>query len=293
MKQVIENEYLRAEIEDFGAEPVALTDKRNGREVLWNGDAAHWSRHAPILFPNVGRHYHNCYRFEGKTYPSKQHGFARDMTFTCVEKDATSVTHCLKDDATTREDYPFSFELRVTHRLEGHTMAVVWRVRNLGQGAMPFTIGGHPAFALEEGTQKTDYCLRFPQCDHLTYVLVDPEEGHPMAGDPGHPMALQDEKFPLDDAFFAQDARIFDGAQFDEAIICRADGTPLVGLSAPGFPSYGIWSKPQAPFICLEPWVGRTDDIGFEKDITQKPGIVIAQPGDEFVAAYTIDVFEA
>ena len=74
--------------------------------------------------------------------------------------------------------------------------------------------------------------------------------------------------------------------------LCYPDKTPYVTLSAPGFPSFGVWSKPHtdAPYICLEPWIGRCDNMGFAGELPDKYGEQCAAPGTTFEAAYTIEV---
>ena len=83
-KQVLENEKLLIEMEPFGAELVRVFDKKNGQDMLWEGDPAVWGRHSPILFPFVGKSFENQYRLDGKVYPIGQHGFARDMEFDLI-----------------------------------------------------------------------------------------------------------------------------------------------------------------------------------------------------------------
>ena len=106
----IENDYLKISVDDHGAELCSIYDKIHDREVLWQADPAYWNRHAPILFPNVGRFYKDHYRINGKEYPAKQHGFARDSEFTCLDMTADSITHVLKASDATMEIYPFDFE---------------------------------------------------------------------------------------------------------------------------------------------------------------------------------------
>lgn len=89
---VLENDQLRVSISDHGAELSGIFDqKKNNREVLWNADPAYWKRHAPVLFPNVGRLYNDTSLINGKPYTSGQHGFARDMDFICTEETETSI----------------------------------------------------------------------------------------------------------------------------------------------------------------------------------------------------------
>ena len=155
---------------------------------------------------------------------------------------------------------------------------------------MYFTIGGHPAFRFAEKDEvKEDYLLKFPGKSELRYILIDPAEA---AADPEHVLSLplKDECCPVTEELFERDALIFDGTQIEEAWICRKDGTPYVGMECVGFPNFGIWSVKDAPFVCLEPWMGRCDDAGFDKEISEKPGINRLNGGESFEKSYTVIV---
>ena len=145
MIRTLENDQLRVQINDLGAELTEIYDKTNDRQVLWNADPSYWNRHAPVLFPNVGRYYENKCLINGNTYHCGQHGFARDMEFTCTESSQTSVTHLVTSSDSTRETYPFDFRLLITHELSGRDLTVRWTVINEDSQTMYFTIGGHPA----------------------------------------------------------------------------------------------------------------------------------------------------
>lgn len=284
---IIENEYLRVEIAALGAELTRITDRRTGEEYLWEADPAYWKRHSPILFPNVGKHYQNQLRVNGQTYRTAQHGFARDRTFEVEALSPTSASFALRSDADTLRCYPFAFELRAGYALENRTLRVTWSVANPDSAPMYFTIGGHPAFRFAPGARKSDYFLCFPGCDSLQYILLDPASGTALPGD-RHQLILEDHRLPLSEALFEKDALVFDGTQIEEVWLCRADGAPRVGMRCPGFPNYGIWSVKDAPFVCLEPWMGRCDDVGFSGDISQKPGIIRLAGGQTFEASYEI-----
>lgn len=284
---VIENGFLRAEIAALGAELTRLTDKSSGEELLWEADPAYWKRHSPILFPNVGKNNRNQLRVNGRTYRTSQHGFARDRAFELESAAPEAVTFVLRSDAETRACYPFDFVLHVSYALSERTLTVRWQVDNPSKEPIYFTIGGHPAFRFAPGTEKADYCLRFPGCDRLNYILLDPETGTAMP-ETVHELPLEGNGLPLSEALFANDALVFDGGQIEEVWLCRADGTPRVGMRCPGFPNYGVWSVRGAPFVCLEPWVGRCDDNGFEGDVSEKPGITRLPAGESFVKAYDI-----
>ena len=161
---VIENEFLKVAVSPHGAELCSIFDKEKQHEVVWQADPAYWNRHAPVLFPFVGKVNEGLYRYKGKSYPMGQHGFARDMEFTLVGETPDSITFRLCDNEESRAKYPFAFELTITHRLQGRTVTVEWSVKNPSDTEpLYFSIGGHPAFncPADPGTAKTDYFIRF------------------------------------------------------------------------------------------------------------------------------------
>ncbi len=300
MRQILENDMLLIEIDDKGAELSRIYDKEKDREVLWDADPEYWGRHAPVLFPNVGRHCGNTYRTGGKSYPSSQHGFARDLPFTCVEKTAGSLTHQLLSDEKTLSSYPFPFVLRVRHALEGRKLTIFWEVRNPGKDTMYFAIGGHPAFALPK--EQYEQCrLYFEGKDQLQYLLITPDGSgtadaaniHTVQLNEGYVCLdrLKDGSEVLAEHFFDKDALIFDNGQIEKVKIVLPDGSDYLEMNSPGFPHFGIWAAPLAPFVCLEPWAGRTDDTGFTGELSEKPAINRLDPAEIFRKSYSITVF--
>lgn len=289
----IENEQLKVVIADHGAELVSIFDKEKKRELIWQADPAYWGRHAPVLFPNVGQYYEKHFTWQGKEYIEGQHGFARDMEFACVAENAAAVTHRLTSDEDTRKRYPFDFSLEITHCLEGNRVNVQWKVVNQGQTSMYFTIGGHPAFNLpiEEGTDFEDYFLLFEKGKtELQYILIDTDFGTANP-DVIYTMPLQEQKYRLQKNMFDRDALIFDHGQITYAGLALPDGKPYIAISCEGFSNFGIWSKPGAPYVCLEPWCGRTDNTGFQDEISQKQGIIALDGGKTFEKSYDIIVY--
>ena len=292
----IENQELAVEISPLGAELQSIYDKRMEKEVLWQGDKKYLGRRAPILFPNVGRHNRDFYLWKGKRFDTKQHGFARDMEFICVTEMDHKLEFSLTDTEKTREYFPFAFELRIGYTLTGSTLKITWEVKNQDQEIMYFTIGGHPAFRVPvlENTVQTDYKLLFEKPEGLEYKLICPGEG---TADPSRTYTLSLEKLgeyygcDIGAHMFDQDALIFDEGQVQWAALGYPDGKPYVSLECRGFTNFGIWSVPGAPFVCLEPWMGRCDDYGFSGEISQKPGILKLDPSDTFQKSYEIRVF--
>lgn len=292
MIRTMENEFLRVQIEDKGAELISIFDKEKNREIMWEADPAYWGRHAPVLFPNVGRHFGNTYTVGGNTYPSKQHGFARDSEFTPVRQTDSMIVHELKSSVETKASYPFDFVFQAAHLLEGRELTVAWTVFNESEQTMYFTIGGHPAFRVPvlPGTDYSDYSLFFDSLDSLSYVLLDCPTGTTLGGQEKE-LVLKNGTLPLDTHLFDNDALVFDRGQIARVGILLPDGTPHLELRCQGFPSFGIWSVPGAPFVCLEPWMGRCDDYGYEGTLEEKPGINSIEPGKVFEKSYVIKIY--
>ncbi|MCD8089862.1 MAG: aldose 1-epimerase family protein [Clostridiales bacterium] len=286
--RILENDFLKVETADFGAELSGIFDKENNRQVLWGADPAYWARHAPVLFPFVGKVNGGFYTHKGIKYPMGQHGFARDMEFEYLGSDGKSLSHRLKSDENTKKVYPFDFELTITHSLEGRCLTVGYEVKNTGAETMYFSIGAHPAFncPVLPGTEKRDYFAKLGE-GKLKYVLIDGESGSVMYKDEKETDGL----IRLEESLFDNDALIFDRGQVEKASILYPDMTPYITVSCKGFDSFGLWSKPKAgaPYVCLEPWIGRCDNEGFEGELKDKYGERSLEAGESFFAEFTIE----
>lgn len=289
----IKNEKLSVTIAAHGAELSSIYDKANDRELVWQADPAFWNRHAPVLFPNVGKYYGGHFTYNGTDYPMGQHGFARDTEFEQVASGENFVTYRLCADEESKKVYPFDFVLEITHRLNENRLTVEWNVKNTDDKEMYFTIGGHPAFNVNvlPDTDFEDYSLVFKEgTEKLYYVLLDAESGTAI-GDKVYELELTDSKYALKKDMFDKDALVFDGGQIEWAALALPDGKPYIALESKGFPNFGIWSKPGAPYVCLEPWCGRCDNKGFEGEISEKPGIIALKAGETFKKSYDIIVY--
>lgn len=289
----IKNEKLAVTIAAHGAELSSIYDKANDRELVWQADPAFWNRHAPVLFPNVGKYYGGHFTYNGTDYPMGQHGFARDTEFEQAASGENFVTYRLCADEESKKVYPFDFVLEITHRLNGNRLTVEWNVKNTDDKEMYFTIGGHPAFNVNvlPDTDFEDYSLVFKEgTEKLSYDLLDAESGTAI-GDKVYELELTDSKYALKKDMFDKDALVFDGGQIEWAALALPDGKPYIALESKGFPNFGIWSKPGAPYVCLEPWCGRCDNKGFEGEISEKPGIIALKAGETFKKSYDIIVY--
>jgi galactose mutarotase-like enzyme len=265
-----------AEIDPLGAELVRLTT-RNGHELLWDGDAAFWTGHAPILFPIVGMLNQDRYRLNDQTFAMPKHGFARSSLFELVDRSGAGVTLSIKDSEATRAIYPFAFRLDISFEIAGSALSVTARVTNRDAQPMPVSFGFHPAlrWPLPFGATRADHRLVFSS-DEPAPVRRMNSAG--LLDASAHPSPVVGRTMWLRDELFVNDAIIFDRLQSD-ALSYGADGFPAIVLAFANLPHLGIWTKPGAGFICLEPWQGYSDPQGFEGDIWSKPGIIGVAPG--------------
>ncbi|KLI64836.1 aldose 1-epimerase family protein [Aurantiacibacter marinus] len=275
---------LEAQIAHFGAELVSLKDGE-GREFMYDGDPAVWTGRAPLLFPMVGRLNNGQYRHAGHSYAMDTHGFARRSTFTLVSQTGSSVLFRLTSNAETRASYPFAFELDMQFELDGLTLKMRATVRNPGEETLPFSFGYHPAFAwpLPGGGEKLEHRIIFAEDEPADIRRLDTNgvivrsEASPVA----------DKTFALHPDQFVEDAMIWDELASRE-LVYQSPGGPALEIAFGNLPMLGIWQKPGANYICIEPWAGIADDAGFTGEFSEKRGIMSLLPGA--ARHFTMDV---
>lgn len=286
--KTVENGKLRMSIKEMGAELCELYDLEKGCSVLWSGDAKWWAGTSPLLFPNCGLLKNNTFTYGGKTYTQPNHGFAKASEFALVNADESSLTYRLRDTPESRENYPFAFDLEVRHTLEGRTLRVEWRVLNTGDSVLPFSIGGHSAFMTRptaEGEGHAGCYLVFDKAGDKSY------QQKTSAG----PLSKEIKTLPTDNSrvkltadFFAGDLLLFEG-QTKSLALADEKGNEFVKVNFEGFPVVVAWAKPNAPFVCIEPWFGKPDDEDFEGNILERKHIIALEPGKVWRAAYTVE----
>ncbi|MGC6767735.1 aldose 1-epimerase family protein [Enterococcus sp. LJL128] len=290
MTIVIENEKLKATIAEAGAELVSLQSKETNTEYIWQADPAFWGRHAPVLFPFVGRLKDDRYTYQNKVYPMGQHGFARDKDFEVLEQGDGLVSLSLKSNDETRKVYPFDFELVITYELEDKGIKVSYQVENTGKEEMLFSVGGHPAFnvPLEKDLDLTDY-----------YFSLEPNEDRiqiPLSGPyldlENKTLGQTSAAFDLSRELFVNDALIFETPGANKVIIQSDKGERGISLSYTNMPFVGIWSPyaTEAPFVCIEPWCGIADTVESNGQLIDKFGINRLAANKLFKTDYTIGV---
>jgi galactose mutarotase-like enzyme len=267
---------LTAEINPLGAQLSSLRD-RSGHELLWNGDPAVWNGRAPLLFPIVGNLAGGSYRVGSQRYSLPRHGFARGRLFDVLESTAATATFRLQADAASLEIYPFRFELDVRFALDGPTLSITATVRNPGSDTLPASFGYHPAFRwpLPFGQERSSHFIEFASPEPAPMRRLD---AHGLMTPERHATPIVQGRLALDDALFQEDVIIFDEIQSRSVTYGAAIG-PRLRVSYADSPYLGIWTKPGANFICIEPWHGVADPVGFGGDFREKPGVFEVAPG--------------
>lgn len=290
MRYTLENDLCRVAVDSHGAELHSFVRlDLNNLEYIWPADAAHWNRHAPVLFPLVGRLPQDTYEHGGHTYTLGQHGFARDQEFQLLRQGPAELTFGLRDTAESRQKYPFAFALRISYRLAGPTLTVGWEVENPGTGELLFSIGAHPAFRCpllpEESFEDYDFVFDHPVT--LRRHLLD---GGLLTGQT-EAVLEQQTTLPLSYALFAQDALVFKHFDFTRLTLRSRRSGRAVRVRFDGFPYLGLWTKgPGAPFVCIEPWHGIASTTTGSRALTDKEGILSLKPGQQFTTSHSITV---
>ena len=219
----LSNTKISASINTIGAELSRL--EKNNKNYIWTVDEAFWNKTSPILFPIVGRLKNDSYSINGKSYELPRHGFARNFDFKIENRTENSVIFSLESNAETLQQFPFEFELKMEYRLTENGLEITYLVSNKSNEVMPFSIGAHPAFVIDNAFDN--------------YSLV----------------------------FNPSEKMIFEG-----------------------FPYLGIWTKPNAPFLCIEPWCGLADNANHNGNIEEKEGINLLQPQEVFSRTIKIEL---
>jgi galactose mutarotase-like enzyme len=289
-KIAIASEGLTAEIDPMGAELFALRD-RQGRDLLWNGDPAFWAGRAPILFPIVGALANDQYRVDGKVFHLPKHGFARRSLFEVVQAAASSTTLRLGWSEATLAVYPFRFELEIQFAVDAAALTILASVKNLDDAAdMPASFGFHPAlrWPLPYGQPRAAHAIRFEHAEPASIRRIDAAG---LVKPDGLPTPVIGRDLALRDSLFEDDALIFDQITSRRVRYGALEG-PSLEVSFPDTALLGVWTKPGAGFICIEPWHGWADPRGYEGDFREKPGVFLAPPGGVKTMGLTVELWE-
>ena len=282
MKTSIKNSELNAIIHHKGAELISLKSDDN-REYIWEGNPEFWGKHSPVLFPIVGTLKNNHYLYNDKEYHLLRHGFARDVNFELIKQTENQAVFSLKANDETKKVYPFDFELQLTYTLDENKIVLTYTVTNNDDVAIPFSLGAHPAFALPKSFEN--YALQFEKSEHLVSYQLDND----LLSNKTFEIQTSSGKLPLSYSLFEKDALIFKKLNSKKISILE-NTIPILTLECEDFPHLGIWTKKNAPFLCLEPWLGYSDAVTCSGNILEKEAIQIVEVNEVFECQFTIEI---
>ena len=273
---------MTAIINPLGAELISLKNSNN-KEYIWEGNPEFWGKHSPILFPIVGCLKEDKYSYKGNSFTLLRHGFANKMEFNIVEKSEEKVVFSVTSNKETLENYPFEFELQISYTLVNSRLIIGYKVINTNNFEMPFSIGGHPAFALPN--EFDAYELEFEKSE----ILICSQLENDLICNETISLPMKKNRLPLSYSLFENDALIFKKLE-SKAITISENNVPFLKVKFEGFPSLGIWTKQKAPYICIEPWFGYADTMTNSGELSEKEGIQIIGIKEQFQSEYSIEI---
>jgi len=287
---IIENENLRVIAKEYGAELTSIYFKKNNTEYLWQADPTFWGWHSPVLFPVVGRCLNDEVNIGGRTYAMQKHGFARKSDFKLLELGNNRMVFSLMYNESTLAIFPYKFELLIAYSIHESKLKCSYEVRNLDEQTILYSIGGHPAFSvpLSDTISYKDYYLEFPKQENFERHYID---GEGFFDERVEVVATNTNRLPLHADMFNQDAYIFKDLQSRSvALRCSKNEHELM-MEFSDFNYLGLWSKPGAPYLCIEPWLGCADTAKQPINFEQKEAICSLQQGKTHLCSWTVAVF--
>lgn len=279
-----ENDLVSIAVKKAGAELSSFKSKESGIEYLWQGNPDVWYGQSPILFPIVGQILDNKFRHNGIEYEMAKHGIARKRDFELKEAGDDYIILTQTWNEETLKQYPFKYVLEIKFKLSGKGIKVTHTVKNADDKTMYFSIGAHPGFNCKIG----DF-LEFAENETLVCEKINPDS----ILDGIHYPSLENEtKFIITADVFAKDAHILSGMKSDTLYLKSNTRKEVIKFYFGDCPYLGVWAKPGADYVCIEPWYGINDSYDKKDDISQKRAIESLEPGEEFSFNWIADIIE-
>ena len=281
-KIYIENGQLSAVIDCRGAQLKSL--KKDGVETLWQGDKRFWTETAPVLFPICGGLKDDTYILGGKQYSLQKHGFACNLEFEGQRISAESARFILRSDKYTLEKYPYEFIFTVTFTLHDNMLRTEYKVKNMNERDMYYSVGAHEGFVCKEGIEACSVVFdrqeKFETCVVQDGLLSRKKQK--ILSD-GNTIDLKEE-------YFTVDALIFENVNSDSVTLINHKNPRKITVEFKDFENLLIWTVPGAGYVCIEPWSGFPDYIDTDKDFTKKTAIQKILPYGTAVKTHIITI---
>ena len=286
----LKNNNFQVSVLKKGAELCSFKSLSNNIEYIWNADPKVWASHAPNLFPIIGCLKEDAFLYKGKEYACPKHGFIRNNDqISLLNQTETSLTFGLKYSKDTLKIYPFQFEFRIKYTLEDNKLTIEHSIINHGNNKMLFSLGGHPGFTcpVNPEEQYSDYYLEFdkPETAPTWFVM---ENG--LIGRDTRPVFDKPNRINLHSHLFDKDALVLKNLNSSKVTLKSKRSGQILSMEFKDFPYLGIWAKPNANYVCIEPWLGIADSIDCDRNFKEKEGILSLEPKKEFNASYSIEI---
>lgn len=291
MEHTLKNDFLEVKINSFGSELTSIKDLKTNEEYMWQKDPKFWAKSSPVLFPFVGGLKDSRYLYRDKTYefPFK-HGFARDYEHKVSDEGENFIEFVFSSNENTKKLYPFEFNFFMKYVLEGRKLRIEYRVENLGEEEMYFSLGAHPAFStpLKDGLDYSDYYIEFEKDEKgdakvLNGALIASGKTENIFN--GKIMNLSKERF-------INDALIFEKTNSKTVYLKNTKNNRKIGFEYDGFRYIAFWNVPGAEYVCFEPWNGISDFDDCSGKLEEKTGIEKIKGKEIYKRAIEITIFE-
>ncbi|WP_375238541.1 aldose 1-epimerase family protein [Aurantibacter sp.] len=290
----LKNNLLEISIKTIGAELCQIKSTKNNTNFMWNANQEIWANFAPNLFPIVGALKDGSYIFNNKKYSIPKHGFIRyNKDIKCIKETENSLTFLLQNNKNTEVNYPFKFNYYVIYTIENNELTITYKVENTDTKTIYFSVGGHPAFKCPvfKNEKYSDYNLIFEQDEISETYLLDQESG--LLSSKTKPIFTTKNSINLTPDLFNNDALIFKDLKSKQITLNSNKNGPVLTIKYKDYNYFGIWAKPKANFICLEPWLGVTDYKNTNQELKNKDGIIKLSANKSFSASYKIEIHQA
>ena len=286
----LENDHLVITVNPIGAELSGIYSKSNQKQYLWQGHPQIWESQAPVLFPIIGGLKDGFYLHDKKKFKLPKHGFIRYNSDLKLDlREDHKIRYAYRSSEETKKSYPFDFEFTITFELVENEILVSHRVKNMGDQVMYFSVGGHPAFncPLHNSESCEEYYIQLQNGSNtLSYILNNSGTITNRTK-----AVMKENKIYLNVNLFDEDALIFKDINAEKATLVHKEKGEVLAVSFSDFPDLGIWAKPNASFVCIEPWLGYADLENSNQVLAEKEGIQSLNPGKIHHSSYTISIY--
>jgi len=290
----LKNSLLELSINPIGAELQKISAVQNPLEFMWDGNPEIWASHAPNLFPIVGALKDNTYTYKNQTYALPKHGFVRhNPGFEVAHQSEQKLSLKLTTSEASLKNYPFQFEFVVSYELVDNAIKITYTVKNTDDKTLYFSVGGHPAFKcpLYPDEAYSDYTLEFDRAENALTHLINMDNG--LLNLQTAPVFNTPHSINLHERLFEKDALVFKNLNSDTITLTSKIHGKILTVYFSDFPFLGIWAKPKANYVCIEPWQGVADSENSNQLLTEKEGIVALDNHKTYSASYTIEIHKA